>query len=138
MIDQETGEIRFPNWTQSLSHATTREQFLRSSLAQGANLQVKNEPYCSWQLKPTEWNDKWWTVVLYFEDEKLYQILLTASEHEIGQGWQSWSEEMEKSRKEYYSVVLEQLLGTMRRFPWGSIETSYDGKSGSSCMIVHY
>ncbi len=139
MIDKKTGAIHFPEWSESLSPVTSREKFLRSTLVQNANIQVQNELYCSWWLKPTKWEDgKWWVVVVYFEGEKLIQVRLAASDHEMGRRWDEWSEESEKRLNEYHMELVQRLLGLSYRFPWGNVETSYDEKSGGSFIIITY
>jgi hypothetical protein len=143
MINKETGEIKFPNWDISLSREITREWFLKSSLALGATVQVKNEPFCSWKLIPTKWDDnKWWTVIVYFEGERLFQVILAASDSETDSGWESWSEESEKHLKNYYALVLAQLLGFSgnkpHKFSWGVAEAGYDERSGSSFIAIRY
>jgi hypothetical protein len=143
MINKETGEIKFPNWDVSLSREITREWFLKSSLAKGATIQVKNEPYCSWKLTSTKGEDnKWWTVIVYFEGERLFQVILAASNGETDSGWEHWSEESERHLKNYYTRVLGQLLGSSgikpHKFRWGSAEAGYDERSGSSFIAIRY
>ena len=143
MINKETGEIKFPGWKESLSRYVTREWFLKSSLVEGAKVQVKNEPYCSWNLVPTKWDDnKWWIVIVYFEGERLYQIIIAASDSEIGPRWEDWSEESERRMKNYYSTVLGHLLGFSgikpHEFSWGIAEANYDERSGGSYILVRY
>ena len=139
MIDKKTGAIHFPEWSESLSPATSRDEFLRSTLIQDANIQVQNEPYFSWRLKPTKWEDgKWWVVVVYFEGEKLIQVRLAACEYETDPGWEEWSEESEIHLNKYHMGLVQRLLGLSDRFPWGNVETSYDEKSGGSFIIITY
>ncbi len=112
---------------------------MQSSLAGDATILVRNEPYCSWRLKPVQGQDgKWWTMVAYFEDEKLSRVLLTFSDRETDQGWENWSEEVELGKKELYSTVLTKWLGDDRQFSWGEVDTTYDEKSGSSSIMIHY
>jgi len=143
MINKETGEIKFPNWDVSLSRYMTRESFLKSSLAQGATIEVRNEPYCSWKLIPRKWDDnKWWIVIVYFEGERLFQVILAASDSETSSGWENWSEESEKQLKNCYALVLGQLLGVSGakpyKFSWGTVEAVYDERSGSSFIVIRY
>jgi hypothetical protein len=141
MIDKQTGEIKFPGWDISLSPAVTREVFLKSPLAQGAKVTVNNEPYCSWRLVPTNGEDqKWWHTIVYFKGEKLYQINLAASDDESGSGWEDWSEEFERHKKDYYTALVERFLGFSRQqdFSWGSVEAVYDEKTGGSYIMIKY
>jgi hypothetical protein len=68
MIDKASGEIRFPDWDISLSPDLSRAEFLLSSLAKDAKIDVSNEPNCSWRIKPSLWKDKLWTVIVSFND----------------------------------------------------------------------
>jgi hypothetical protein len=142
MLDKETGAVKFPSWEILLSSDVTREAFLNSSLAKSASLQVENGEYCSWRLSPTKWDDKWWTTVVYFEGERLYQLILAASETQVNPGWEGWSEELERDMQIYYSTVLEKLTGVLGvklyEFPWGTVETIYDERSAGSYIIIKY
>jgi hypothetical protein len=143
MINKKTGEVKFPTWVEGLSRSTTRSQFLESSLARKANVQVVNEPYCSWKIKPTKWDDnKWWTVVVYFKGERLYQVLLAASNNETGDEWKDWTEQSERDMKNYYSSILVRYLGfwqtRFQKLSWGKAKAVYDEKSGDSHILVIY
>jgi hypothetical protein len=141
MINKETGQINFPGWNVSLSPSLTRERFLKSSLAKGAKVRVKNEPYCSWSLVPTKWeDDKWWHTTVFFKGKKLYQVNLAVSDNERGSQWKDWSEQLELRKKDYYMALIDRLLGfsAHHSFPWGSIEAVYEEKTGSSHIIIKY
>ena len=143
MINKKTGEIKFPGWEVSLSPSLTRERFLKSTLAEDAKVKVKNELYCSWNLIPTKWEDyKWWNIMVFFKDERLYQVNLAASDHEIGARWEDWSEELELRKKDYYTALLGRLLGFSgvehHGLSWGSVKAVYDEKTGGSYIIVKY
>lgn len=143
MINKETGEIWFPDWDVKISPSLTREAFLKSTLSKTAKVKVKNEPYCSWKLAPTKWQDrKWWNIIVFFKEEKLYQVNLAASETESGSPWEDWSEESEIGKKNYYIEFLGELLGFSgvehRGFSWGTVKAIYDQKTGGSYIIVKF
>lgn len=143
MIDKETGDIQFPDWEISLSSSLTRERSLKSPLASDAKVSVKNEPYCSWRLVPTNWKDnQWWHITVFFKGETLYQVNLGASKNELGSEWKDWSEETEISKRDYYVDLLGRLLGVSMAkhfdFSWGSIEAIYDEKTGGSHIMIKY
>ena len=143
MIDKKTGDVSFPGWEESLSRHVTREAFLNSSLAKRASIEVENGQYCSWRLPPTKWEDgKWWVTVIYFEGERLYQLILAASETEASRGWEDWSEERERDLKIHYATILKKTIGFSGvgpdKFPWGMVETVYDERSAGSYIIIKY
>ena len=142
MIDKETGAVKFLNWEIPLSRHVTRKAFLNSALTKDASIQIENGEYSSWRLPPTKWDEKWWTAVIYFEGEQLYQLVLAASESEASPGWENWSEERERNMKGYYATVLERLFGFSRvgpyKFPWGMVEIVYDERSAGSYIIIKY
>jgi hypothetical protein len=139
MIEKASGEVKFSGWDISLSPALSRAEFLSSSLAKDAKIDVSNEPYCSWRIKPSLWNDKWWTVVVYFFDQKIQMLTLSAWKDENEPCWENWSEKEEMNRKKYHSRVLFRLLGIPPyRFSWGKVVSIYDEKSASSSIVISY
>ncbi|MEP6896700.1 MAG: hypothetical protein ABI986_13930 [Chloroflexota bacterium] len=139
MINKENGEVTFPDWEFILSPRTTRSDFLKSSLAHKAKPEVLNEPYASWRIQASRWRDKWWTVGVRFNEERIYSIILSAWDDENGPKWENWSEAEVKKLKEYHSTVLVQILGfSPHEFSWGVVESIYDERSAGTYICVGY
>jgi hypothetical protein len=138
MIEKTTGTISFPTWTASVSPTLTRAGFLESPISCGAKISLKNDPWCSWDVLPVEWDGKIWHVTLYFNGESLAMIHIGAGSPEFGSSWGDWSEEKEMARKSYHERVLARELDVVPGdFPWGTVASVYDSKSGSSVIIVN-
>jgi len=77
--------------------------------------------------------------VVYFNGEKLYQVVLAASDNEKNPRWEDWSEEHERQMKMYYSTLLSQLFGVVgarfHKFSWGKASAIYDEKSGEVIFL---
>jgi hypothetical protein len=139
MIDKKTGKVQFPEWDFSLSPSVTRSEFLKSNLGQNAKPEVLNEPYASWRINPSPLYDKWWTVVAYFNGERLYSITLAAWNDEDGPKWSDWSDAGERKLEKYHSSVLAKIFGrTPYKFSWGTVESFYDKRSASAHIHIGY
>jgi hypothetical protein len=52
--------------------------------------------------------------------------------------WADWSEENELKKQLEYEAWLEREIGSARSFEWGTINSYYDAKGGSSGIIIIY
>lgn len=52
--------------------------------------------------------------------------------------WCDWSEEKELRYRDDLIDVAQKHYGYIRTFPWGSIDVSYDPRSGGSTLLVRY
>lgn len=139
MINKATGEVRFSDWEIPLSALTTRSEFLDSTLAQKAKTEITNEPYTSWRIRSSQWNNQWWTILVRFNEEKLTSIILAVWDDETGPKWENWSEKVERKLAEHHSTALVQMLGASpHKFPWGVVESLYDEKSTESYIRIEY
>jgi hypothetical protein len=139
MIDKKNGNVKFPTWDVALSPKMTREEFLASPLAKNSKIGISNEPHCSWRIPPSFWKDRWWSVMVYFLDQKICMITLSAWENQDGPRWEDWSKEEQLRLKEFHSKTLRGLFGFFPyRFSWGKVESIYDEKSASSSIVISY
>lgn len=137
MINKLTGDISFPAWTDSLRLSISRTEFISSSLAQGAQINTKNEPCCSWHLSPAEWQDKRWQVTVCFVGEQLDSVHIMADAPEFGTSWSNWSEEQEMKRKKYHESILKPEIGsTPQTFTWGTVQSPFEPRGGMSSIII--
>ena len=52
--------------------------------------------------------------------------------------WSDWSRERELARKEAHDKWLNEVIGTRRSFPWGSVSSDFDAKTGGSEITIEY
>lgn len=139
MIDKQTGALHFDDHKGALHPGLTREAFLKSDLARGATVSVKNEPHCSWKLKAVRFLDRDFLATAYFRGEKLNMISLAENDPRFGgDSWDDWSEAKEQARKKSHDSLLSKVLGRSRKFPWGEVSPSYDPRSAGSSITVSY
>jgi hypothetical protein len=139
MINKANGEVKFPDWGIPLSGKTTRSEFLASPLAKDSRIEVKNEPYCSWQLSPARWEGKWWSVVAFFYGQKLTRLVLAARDEKTGSNWENWSEEQEHDLKGYHDEVIQRVLGRAAHvYSWGKVSSEHSPQDASGNIIVEY
>jgi hypothetical protein len=119
-----------------LSSRLTRSTFLSSAVGARANVEVKNEPWCSFRFEESEDS---WIVVVYFKEEQLEAVNLSINDPEYGTGWEDWSEERELDRKQAHDRWLRSNGFVPRnKYSWGSVWSDYDPKSGASMIVIRY
>jgi len=139
MINKENGEVIFPDWGFTFSPQTTRSEFLNSPLALKAKVEIINEPYTSWRIQASYWQEKWWTTIIRFNGERLGNIILSVWDNETGPQWKNWSEEKERALQKYHTAILTEYLGSSPyKFSWGIVESFYDKRSAGSYIRVEY
>jgi hypothetical protein len=141
MIERSTGEIRLALGGTCISPALTREQFLASSLASQSRETVCNEPHCSFALPTVQVSGHAFVVSLWFEGSSVHRVSIECADAEFGTSWSDWSEERELARKRLHDSLLAAALGPSwmhQRFPWGTVDSGYDPKSGFSSIGVTY
>jgi hypothetical protein len=137
-IDVCTGVIAFPRLP--LGAHSTRTELLASPLADGAKIVVENDPWWTYGLPVQPLGGREFAVMLSFEGEELRAVYLTDTDPRFGTSWDDYSEEKEQARKRQHDRWLRQSLGRGRpwRFPWGTLDSVYDPRSGSSMIAVDY
>lgn len=117
------GIIFFPAWDIKLTPSTKRQDFLESDLGRQASVLVENEPWCSWNIKPFEWNGVAWYVTVFFYNNKLMQISISASWLGFDEDWwQKITDDTEIKRKKFHDDFLKKGLGVSQfRYQWGAV-----------------
>ncbi|GJH40768.1 hypothetical protein RCZ04_13180 [Capnocytophaga sp. HP1101] len=80
--------------------------------------------------------EKLFNVSLCFKGEELKFLSFAMKEKQTS--WDDWSEEQELQNEEYYDQWLTAHIGKKRIFSWGTIESIYDRKGGSTSICVKY
>lgn len=137
MVDPTTGAVHFEQPRAVIAPSLTRTQFLQGPLAQGAAAFVVNEPWHSWKLGRLHEAGLSFVVILGFHAQCLKSVTLHQSAALTG-SWEDWSVAQEQQRKQAHERWLDQCLGARRDFPWGTVSSGYDARSGSSDICIRY
>ena len=141
MLEKVTGAIVLDKDSFRIGSQLRRDHFLASRLAETAKLLVKNEPWCSYLLKPEYINGMPFLISLFFHNQTLQRVeLVDAHDYNENENpWSNWSEEKENNRKVRHDKWLESILGRPPyRHEWGKISSLYDPRSGGSSIIITY
>ncbi len=139
MIDITTGLIGMPGWQVRVGPETTRSEFMDSALGRASEINVCNEPWCSWRLPAAPWEGKTWRATIFFHGQKLVRVDAAAGAREFGESWDDWSLDKEMLRKAFHEGILARDLGPPpHMFKWGSVKSAYDSIGGGSLVIVEY
>src|SRR4051812_32945152 len=100
MFDASTGTLTFEQPPTVIAPSLTRDEFLGSSLADGATTHVANEPFHSWKLNGTFRSARLdLLVVVWFRGQKLTMVSLMDPDRRFGTSWADHSREKEMARK---------------------------------------
>jgi hypothetical protein len=139
MFDASTGTLRFEQPPTVIAPSLTRDQFLGSSLADGATTHIANEPYHSWKLNGTFRSAGLdLLVVLWFHGQQLTMVSLMDPDPRFGTSWADHSLEKEMARKASHDAWLSRALPPDRNVSWGSVWSGYDDRGGFSDIVVKY
>jgi hypothetical protein len=141
MIERTTGQIRLPSEGILVGPSLTREQFLASPLASQSREIVRNEPHCSFALPTVQFDGHSYAWSLWFQGSVLRRVSIQCADAEFGSSWSDWTEERELARKRFHDSLLQSVLGSdwsLQRHPWGSVDSSFDPRSGASSFGVSY
>ena len=130
-----TGELNLPSGT-ILSPQLTRSMFLISVEGTLAIVSVENEPWCSFRFEDSE--DQL-GIIVFFKGEKLESVQFASIDPKFSASWNDWSEEKEEERKKRNNQwLMRNDLIPGKEYLWGSVWSNFDGKSGSSEIVLRY
>jgi hypothetical protein len=134
MINYETGEVTLGSLV--LSPSLTRETFRVSPAFAQAQELSSNEQWVCYSIRFGQGD-----VLLDFEGEKLFSIMIGfhLPDENVRGGWETWSQEKEKKRKQLHDQILREELGSIsRKFRWGKVGSIADPKTCDASIYVHY
>lgn len=130
-----TGEFLFSE-SKCIGPRTSRCDFLASPLSAGAQVMIKDEPWCSFRLSNTSSS---MSVAIYFNGETLESIHFSLVSSEFDSGSNDWSQEKEMTRKIANDKWLESNgLIPGNKYQWGEVWSGYDPKGGFSSVVIRY
>jgi hypothetical protein len=136
-FDAETGVLTLDGT--EIGPRTSRHEFLKSPLVGGAIISVKNEPWCSWQLRTFPLEDGMdLYLTAYFEYSKLKFISMALGHPDFGTNWDDWSTEKEKARHRAHEALLREWGAPAGEYAWGKVWCGFDPKTGDAGFSVHY
>jgi hypothetical protein len=162
MIDRETGRLVLGEGVE-IAPSLTRQELEHRTLGQAARLNIRNEPYISYQLPSGSFQGRRVLATVYFKAQRLESVDIVLSTEPEGASWADWSLEKEMNAKAFHEVVLKDDLGepheiTLQgvgspmeteqernsrtvvkyRYPWGEVLSTYDSRGGFSSIFVRY
>lgn len=133
--NSETGELTLASGT-VLSSVLSRSMFLSSAEGVRAQINVQNEPWCSYRFEDHEDS---LIVVVFFKGESLESISLYVDDPRFGTGWNDWSEQKEMERKRAGDEWLKKNeLKVGKNYAWGSVWSGYSPQSAASSIVIRY
>ena len=73
-----------------------------------------------------------------FCDDVLFSADFAVSDDRFGGSWSDYSKDKELERKAEHDQLLNEVLGSKREFPWGTVWSVFDERSGGSSFGVNY
>ena len=139
MISADTGSIRISEAleiTSDASPADLEEQALRRR--DGWN-DRDGHKWTILSLEPFMFEERSIYSTFRFRDGSLFSADFAISEERFGGSkWADYSEEKEMERKSDHDRFLNDILGSTRDFPWGTVWSEFDVRSGGSSFGVRY
>jgi hypothetical protein len=140
MFDIKNGTIYLEKYKINIEPSFTHEKFCSSELFKKATPFVKNPPYNSYRLEEgINFLGEKFTIVLFYHNDRLSRMNLSFYVPNKSVSWDDWCEEKELETKNRQDNLLKQNFGDPPyEYQWGSLESVYDKRSGSSHLIISY
>ena len=137
MIDKDNGEITFDNGF-ILSRKFTRDEIEKLKFGMKSTLIRNSAPWYVVQLDNIKISGLNFSIVLYFNNNKLIMVDMSISDTKYGTSWDDWTKEKEMDRNRDNKNWLYQYTNGQNEFPWGKIWAGYDEKVGGSSIHIRY
>ncbi len=137
MIDRATGRILLEGETPlTVDPGLTRTDFLKATSGRQVKLLVENGPWETYSISCCILNQDW-VSGFCFKGETLHMVDMALATG--AKNWSDWSEEKERRKLAEHDELLKAMLGSPPySFAWGRVESSFDRKSGGSCVSMRY
>jgi len=135
-MDPMTGCIDFREAHITLAPGMTEESFLRAS-GNTATIVSSNDGWHRYSMSQSLHDDQYLNVKVYFRDGRLKCISFAyISQDEILGA--EWSSAREQERAAEFQKDLQQQLGKIGSFTWGSANAGFDDKGGPASIWMVY
>lgn len=115
------------------------QDFLRSSLNAASHLEGANDGYTRYRGRGTLENGLSCFFTLIFYKGVLRLMTWKPVWSGTPTSWRDWSENEELKIKELNDELLKKYLGPPPyKYGWGTIESDYDARGGSSSIVISY
>ncbi len=134
-LSKDSGAIRFNEPDFEIGPDLEKAAFLASSMAKGAKLTIRNDPWCSYSIGPKLFQGAPYSIVLTFNGEILSAVSITNDLPEFG----SWCEAKEMLRKQAHDDLINSVWQLpIGPYPWGDLHSEFDRKTGFSSIGLNY
>jgi hypothetical protein len=134
VLDAATGTLRFEKPAAGIGGETPREEFLAGPLGKNAEIFIRNEPHCSWRRAKAAIGGMNVIAIFAFTDARLNTITLVHDSTE----YKAWDEASELKRKKVHDAWLKKILGSSRKFSWGTVDSFYDARSVCGSIMIRF
>ncbi|WP_210463059.1 hypothetical protein [Rufibacter roseolus] len=139
MIDKNTGKLTFYSGKNIFPTAELSEiKALKLSAVQEE--QDWGNGWIHYTIRNVDVSGIYFNMTFFYHEKTLKSIsfIIKDSPFDMDTGWETWGEQREKEKAEFYNDWLNKELGTDRNFAWGTIRATYDPKSAGSSIVIRY
>ncbi|XZF16030.1 hypothetical protein ACTHGU_07820 [Chitinophagaceae bacterium MMS25-I14] len=131
-INPENGSVSTGD--RIITRRSTRQEILQQFKV-NIRPQIANAAWTSYIIE-----DNTLLITLYFKDHTIESLTVFPKHRQLpaATDWDNWSEQQELERKELNDLWLQEQVGEKHTFAWGTIESVYDPKGGSSSIVLKY
>ena len=135
-IDIATGSLTICETTVPAS--LTLIDFLSSAAYQNHMKVSENGPFATYKIESICCGKRFISS-LYFKDGVLSWTSVYVSDSAATSNWASWSAVAEQQKlQSFVDSLADQGISNGQRFSWGTVEATYDQRSGASSVTVRY
>lgn len=136
MINVKNGDLSINDKKFIIRHNLTNEEFENSCLYKDV-LREQKFSYKNYFLRRQPIGDRWFVMTLYFNDRDILEITKIAFAESPTSANTSESYQLEKKKK-HDEWLISNLGKPPYKYPWGSIFSNYDSRSGFSVITIKY
>lgn len=139
LIDPKTGSITLLE-TLQINPGDTVDSVSSLALTDNQDLRDMQNGWKWLTVKNLLVHGQYYILSFGFQADALKQIELIVSKDrfDLTAGWDTWSEASERKRLTDLRIWVTNELGREGAFDWGNVQATYDRKSGSSSIMIHY
>ncbi|HEY2580847.1 MAG TPA: hypothetical protein VGI43_03525 [Mucilaginibacter sp.] len=137
IIDSLNGQLKISDLL-IVSKKTVPNDLFRCFKPNDIEVRDVKTGYIHYTIRDINLKNYYFYFSLCFFGDKLARLTFGFKDQPGMLSWDDWSEAKEIQRKVEYDHWLNDEIGTLRTFPWGTIVTFFDGKGGGSGIVLRY